>query len=303
MAAFQKSVSFGQSWPAVKRSINRQITGYLFILPQLVLFFVFLLYPIIEGFRLSFYNVQVFGSRFVGFQNYVNVFQDPIFIHALYNTLFFIVSIVVLTVVFAIFVAAAIFDKSEAYISLIRGSYYLPVIVSMTVMSMVWAIILNPAGGLVNYISSRLGGGDIDLLGSPTSVMPVIIVLTFMVNVGQAIILYIAAFISIPPEILEAAEVDGANRWVRFRKILLPLSNSTTLYVTVTNIIAVLKIFVIIQLLTAGGPSNASVTLMYYMYQKAFQFNQVGQGCAVGIIMFVIALLLSIPTFKLIKTE
>jgi multiple sugar transport system permease protein len=168
---------------------------------------------------------------------------------------------------------------------------------------MIWSLILNPASGLIKTVTTQLGLGTFNILGSSTLVMPLIIMITFTVNVGQAVILYIAAFVSIPPDILEAAEVDGANRWVKFKNILFPMSKPTTLYVMITNIIAVLKIFVIIQLLTAGGPNNASVTLMYYLYQKAFEFNQVGQGSAVGVIMFAIALILSIFQFKLFRDK
>lgn len=158
--------------------------------------------------------------------------------------------------------------------------------------------LLNPANGLISYLLGNAGVEEVNLLGSSTWVMPTIIFVTFVGNVGQSIILYIAAMIGIPEDYFEAAQIDGATRWQRMTKILVPLVRPTTLYLIVINIIAVLKIFVVIQLLTGGGPNNSSVTMMYYLYQNAFVYNNTGVAAAVGVIMFIVALLLSVPQFK-----
>ena len=171
-------------------------------------------------------------------------------------------------------------------------------------MSMVWSFLLNPANGLISYLSQEAGLGTVNLLGKSTTVLPVIIFVTFATNVGQAIILYIAAMIGVPKDLFVAAEVDGASRWHVITKILIPSVTSTTIYIAIINIIAVLKIFVVIQLLTGGGPNNASVTLMYYLYNNAFKYNQLGVASAVGVIMFLITLLLSVPQLRaLIKDK
>ncbi|MFX3636587.1 MAG: carbohydrate ABC transporter permease [Candidatus Pristimantibacillus sp.] len=285
------------------QSFKESLTGYLFISPQMLIFLVFLVYPIFEGIRLSLYQISYTSEKFVGLDNYVTLFNDPIFFKALINTVVFVVFIVILTVGFALFVASAVFDKNARYVSFIRGSYYVPVMVSMVVMSMVWSFLLNPANGLVSYLSSEAGLGTVNLLGKTTTVLPVIIFVTFATNVGQAIILYIAAMIGVPKDLFEAAEVDGANRWHVITKILIPSVSSTTIYIAIINIIAVLKIFVVIQLLTGGGPNNASVTLMYYLYNNAFKYNQLGVASAVGVIMFLITLLLSVPQLRALIKE
>ncbi|MBY9078624.1 sugar ABC transporter permease [Paenibacillus sp. HN-1] len=277
---------------------KESVTGYLFILPQMIVFLIFLVYPILEGMRLSLYQINYQNEKFVGLSNYVTLFDDPVFFKAVFNTVVFVVFIVLLTVVFAMFVASAVFDKNARYVSFIRGSYYVPVMVSMVVMSMVWSFLLNPANGLISYFYREAGFGNINLLGNKTTVMPVIIFVTFATNVGQAIILYIASMIGVSKELFEAAEVDGASRWHVITKILIPSVQPTTTYITIINIIAVLKIFVVIQLLTGGGPNNSSVTLMYYLYNNAFKYNQLGVASAVGVIMFVITLLLSVPQLK-----
>jgi len=279
-------------------AFKENITGYLFIFPQMLIFLLFLVYPILEGIRLSMYQINYQSEKFVGFDNYITLFSDPIFFKALINTVIFVVFIVLLTVGFALFVAASVFDKNARYVSFIRGSYYIPVMVSMVVMSMVWSFLLNPANGLISYFAQEAGFGYVNLLGNSKSVMPVIIFVTFATNVGQAIILYIAAMIGVPKDLFEAAEVDGANRWHVITKILIPSVRPSTLYITIINIIAVLKIFVVIQLLTGGGPNNSSVTLMYYLYNNAFKFNQLGTASAVGVIMFLITLLLSVPQLR-----
>lgn len=115
----------------------------------------------------------------------------------------FVIFIVLLTVGFALFVASAVFDKNAKYVSFIRGSYYIPVMVSMVVMSMVWSFLLNPANGLISYLYKDMGLGTINLLGNPKTVLPVVIFVTFATNVGQAIILYIAAMIGVSKELLK----------------------------------------------------------------------------------------------------
>ncbi|MGX7030662.1 carbohydrate ABC transporter permease [Vagococcus zengguangii] len=280
------------------RGIENPWSGYLFIAPQLILFLLFILYPVIEGFRMSLFQSNYVSETFVGLDNYIYLFKDPVFLKSIANTIFFVVAIVALTIAFGLFVATAVFDKSAKYVSFIRGSFYLPVMVSMVVMSMVWNFLLNPANGLIAYLLGNLGFENVNLLGDKFWVMPVIIFVTFVGNVGQAIILYIASMIGIPADYFEAAEIDGATRWQRITKILIPLVKPTTLYLTVINIIAVLKIFVVIQLLTGGGPNNSSVTMMYYLYQNAFVYNNTGIAAAVGVLMFIVALLLSLPQFK-----
>lgn len=279
-------------------SVKENITGYLFISPQILIFLVFLVYPIMEGIRLSMYQINYQSEKFVGLDNYITLFSDPVFFKALFNTIVFVVFIVILTVGFSLFVASSVFDKNAKYVSFIRGSYYIPVMVSMVVMSMVWSFLLNPANGLISYLSQQMGQGSVNLLGNTKTVLPVIIFVTFATNVGQAIILYIAAMIGVPKDLFEAAEVDGANRWQVIMRIIIPSVKPSTIYITIINIIAVLKIFVVIQLLTGGGPNNSSVTLMYYLYNSAFKFNQLGVASAVGVIMFLITLILSMPQLR-----
>ncbi|MGH2312815.1 carbohydrate ABC transporter permease [Streptococcus uberis] len=286
------------------RKNTSQTAGYLFIAPQMLLMLIFIVYPVIKGFKMSLYKVYGMDSYFVGLDNFKALFEDAVFVKSILNTVFFVVAIVLLTIIFALFVSTTVYDKNARYVSFIRGSYYLPVMVSMVVMSIVWNFLLNPSNGLVSYVFQQMGAGHVNLLGNPKTVMPIIVFVTFVGNVGQAIILYLATMIGISPDYFEAAQLDGATRWQRIRHIIIPLVRPTTAYLIVINIIAVLKIFVVIQLLTGGGPNNASVTMMYYLYQNAFVYNNTGAASAIGVLMFMIALILSVPQLRsFVKTD
>lgn len=286
------------------RKNTSQTAGYLFIAPQMLLMLIFIVYPVIKGFKMSLYKVYGMDSYFVGLDNFKALFEDAVFVKSILNTVFFVVAIVLLTIIFALFVSTTVYDKNTRYVSFIRGSYYLPVMVSMVVMSIVWNFLLNPSNGLVSYVFQQMGAGHVNLLGNPKTVMPIIVFVTFVGNVGQAIILYLATMIGISPDYFEAAQLDGATRWQRIRHIIIPLVRPTTAYLIVINIIAVLKIFVVIQLLTGGGPNNASVTMMYYLYQNAFVYNNTGAASAIGVLMFMIALILSVPQLRsFVKTD
>lgn len=285
-------------------NIKKQYPGYLFIAPQMLLMLIFIVYPVIKGFKMSLYKVYGLDSYFVGLDNFKALLQDQTFVKSIANTIFFVVAIVLLTIVFAFFVATTVYDKNLRYVSFIRGSYYLPVMVSMVVMSIVWNFLLNPSNGFISYLFQTAGFGHVNLLGNTKTVMPIIVFVTFVGNVGQAIILYLATMIGISQDYFEAAQLDGASRWQRIRHIVIPLVRPITAYLIVINIIAVLKIFVVIQLLTGGGPNNASVTMMYYLYQNAFVYNNTGAASAIGVLMFIIALLLSVPQLRsFVKTN
>lgn len=280
------------------KGINNPFSGYGFIAPQMLLFVVFILYPVFLGFRMSLFQHSYASETFVGLENYQELLSNPVFLRSIVNTVIFIIGIVGLTIVFALFVSTTVFDKDPKYITFIRGSYYMPVMISMVVMSIIWNFFLNPSNGLITYLFSQVGIEGVNFLGSRETVIPILIFVTFVGNVGQAIILYIASMIGIPKDYFEAADIDGASRFYKIRHILIPLVKPTTIYLIITNIVMVLKMFIVIQLITGGGPNNASVTLMYFLYQNAFEFNNVGLAAAVGVIMFIIAFLLAIPQLR-----
>lgn len=284
-----------------KSGINNPYTGYLFILPQFLFFAIFMIYPIFEGFRISLFSKTAVSEEFVGFNNYIILFQDPVFIRSIFNTLFLVLVITAATIIFGIIISTAIFDKNTKYISFVRSCYYLPIIVSTVVMSMVWNFLLNPASGLINYFLRALDIGIMNPLGDRRYVLWIIAFVTIVASLGQSLVMYVASMIGIPKDLFEAAEVDGANKFQRTLHIIIPLVKPTTLYLIVTNVIAILKLFVIIQLLTDGGPNNHSMTMMYYLYRNAFVYGKINIAAAIGVLMFIIAVILAGSQFRMLS--
>lgn len=280
-----------------KRHMKADLIGWAFVAPQLLFFAVFTIYPIFSGFALSLYRSTAVENTFVGLENYINLFKDPVFIKSVLNTLFLVVVITVGDLLLGLIISLAIFDKKNGYVSFIRSTFYLPVIVSTVVMAMVWKFLLNPANGLVNYYLTQSTGKTVNLLGNPNTVLWVIAFVTIVASVGTSIIMYVANMNGISTEMLEAAKVDGASKLKTCIKIIVPLVKPTTLYLSVTTVISILKLFVIIQLLSDGGPNNASMTMMYYLYRNAFNYNKMYVASAVGVIMFILAVLIAIPQF------
>lgn len=282
---------------------NKYKDAYLFIAPQMILFAIFMIYPIMEGARLSLYDISLFGSEWVGFQNYIDLFGDKVFLSSVYNTLLIVFFVTVLSVGSGFFISSAIYDKSNKYISVIRGCYYLPIIISMMVLSVIWMWLLNPAMGLINFFFTQLGFGKIDFLGNKNSVLPVIIFIVWLSTMGQSILLYVASMIGIDKSLREAAEIDGASKWMFVYHVVYPIVKPMTMYLVVLNIINVIKVFVVIHLMTGGGPNYASSTIMYLCYTEAFKFSNIGKGSAIGMVMFAIVLALSLMQFKIFKYE
>lgn len=267
--------------------------GYVFILPQMILFAVFTVIPVFEGVRISLYDSSFMGDFFVGFENYRTLLTDPVFLKAVLNTLVYVVSVTALTVGLGFLIAAAIFDKNPKYVSFIRCCYYLPTIIGMAVLSLIWLWLLNPSYGLINYYLQRLGIAPINFVGDARTRIPVIIFMIWLVNIGQSVMLLVASMSSIPNEMFEAADIDGASRFQQIRYIVAPLSKSTVVYLTILMIISVIKVFSVIHLMTAGGPNYATVSMMYLSYLEAFKFFDYGTGSAIGVIMFIIVWALS----------
>lgn len=283
----------------MQKSVHREsMSGYLFVLPQFLFFAVFTIYPIIEGFRISLFKDTAVSSSFVGLGNYIELFQDAVFVKSVVNTLFLVVIVTLVSIVLGIIISLAVFDKNGKYISFIRTCYYLPVVVSTVVMAMIWSFLLNPANGLIPYLIRRFGMGNINLLGDTRFVLWIIAFVTIVASLGTCLIMYIAAMLGVSTELLEAAKIDGATKFQRSIHIVIPLVQPTTMYLTVTQVIAMLKLFVIIQLLTDGGPNNASMTMMYYLYRNAFKYDKVNSAAAIGVLMFIFALIITLPQFR-----
>lgn len=288
-----------------KRKIKENVSGYLFLLPTLFFFGTFVLYPMLKGIYLSFFRFRGRNVSYVGFENYEKLITDNVFIKSLTNTVLITGIAVPIVIVFSLFVAINIYNKSAKVRSFFRGVFYIPAISSVVSITVVWAWIYHPQYGILNHVLKSMNAinQNVDWLGSNQTALFAIIAILVTTSVGQPIILYVAALGNVSKEYIEAAKVDGASNWTIFRHIIWPLIMPTTLYVVVVTTINSFQIFALIQLLTAGGPNYGTSTIMYLVYTKAIVEGRFGISSAMGVILAMIIGAISIIQFKFFSTD
>lgn len=277
------------------------VASYLFLLPSLVFFVGFVIYPMILCVVTSFFDSTMNRADiFVGLANYKELFSDPIFLGALRNTFVIVVVSVPVTCVFSLWVSSAIVDLPEWATSLFRCVFYLPVVTGSVAVTVVWKWMYNNYYGIFNYLGKNMGLIDknINWLGDERFALGCIILILITTSVGQPIVLYVSALGNVDQSIVEAAEVDGATSFQCFWKIKWPAIMPTTLYILVITTINSFQCFALIQLLTSGGPNNSTMTIMYYIYYNAFKLYRYGYGNAMGVILAIIIAILSAIQFK-----
>ena len=278
------------------------IASYLFLLPSLIFFLGFVIYPMILCVVTSFFDSTMNRADiFVGFANYAELFADPIFIGALRNTFIIVVVSVPVTCAFSLWVSSAIVDLPEWATSLFRCVFYLPVVTGSVAVTVVWKWMYNNRFGVFNYLFKSLGIIDqnINWLGDARFALWCIILILFTTSVGQPIVLYVSALGNVDHSLVEAAQVDGANRRQVFWKIKWSQIMPTTLYILIITTINSFQCFALIQLLTSGGPTHSTDTIMYYIYYTAFKLYRYGYGNAMGVVLMIIIAVLSAVQFKL----
>lgn len=282
--------------------LQENVAAYLFLLPFLIFFVAFVLYPMFMCVYTSFFDATM-GRKdiFVGFQNYRELFNDDVFWIALKNTLVIVLVSVPVTCAFSLWVASAISKMPVAATSAFRCIFYLPVVTGSVAVTMVWKWMFNNYYGIINYLGQQTGLIDkpINWLGNPKYALGCIIVILLTTSVGQPIVLYVSALDNVDKSLVEAAEVDGATPTQAFWRVKWPQMMPTTLYILVITTINSFQCFALIQLLTSGGPKNSTMTIMYYIYYNAFKLYRYGYGNAMGVILAIIIAILSAIQFKL----
>ena len=282
--------------------MRETVTSYLFLAPFLIFFLVFVIYPMFMCLFTSFFDSTMGRDDvFIGFQNYKTLFQDSVFWTALRNTLVIVLVSVPVTCAFSLWVASVISKMPVAATSLFRCIFYLPVVTGSVAVTMVWKWMYNNYYGIFNYMGQAAGLIDkpINWLGDPKYALGCIILILLTTSVGQPIVLYVSALDNVDKSLVEAAELDGAPPMQAFWKIKWPQMMPTTLYIQVISTINSFQCFALIQLLTSGGPNNATMTIMYYIYYNAFKLYKYGYGNAMGVILAIIIAILSAAQFKL----
>ena len=282
--------------------VHENIAAYLFLLPFLVFFVGFVLYPMFMCVYTSFFDATMGREDiFIGFKNYVDLSNDPVFWKALWNTLIIVLVSVPVTCAFSLWVASIISKMPVVATSAFRCIFYLPVVTGSVAVTMVWKWMFNNYYGILNYVGTSTGLIDknINWLGDPKYALGCIILILLTTSVGQPIVLYVSALDNVDKSLVEAAEVDGATPMQAFWKIKWPQMMPTTLYILVITTINSFQCFALIQLLTSGGPENSTMTIMYYIYYQAFKLFKYGYGNAMGVILAIIIAIMSAIQFKL----
>ncbi len=280
---------------------KKVITAYLYIMPSLILLGVFLVWPIIEAMRISFYKSTLRLQQYIGLRNFINLASDKLFIKATINTFLYALIIVPSVVLVSMFISSRIYMMKPKFTALFRGIFYLPTIASAVTVSIIWNWIFNPVIGIANYVLSLFSIEGIAWFSSGNTAFTCVVLVSFVCTIGQPIILYTAALGGLSHEYYEAAEIEGASEFQQFVYITIPLLRSTTMYVLVITSVNAFQIFIPVQLLTGGGPVNATTSIIYELYRTAFLYYDFGYASSMGMILFVILGLLSIAQFKLMR--
>jgi multiple sugar transport system permease protein len=287
----------------ISKGLNKQRYGYYFVLPALILFGMFVLWPFLQAIIISFYKYNIGVREFIGFDNYIKMFHDPVFMKTLINNVLYIVIVVPCSLFLSLGISLAIYRKGTMVKSVVRAIFYLPAIVPSVCMAVVWKWLYNPEYGLLNIVIKALGGPEVRFLGDQNIAIFAVMLIIVMWTIGQPIILFTASLGNVPSSVLEAADIDGASGWQKFWRVTWPMIKPTTLYIMVTLTIGVMQVIEAIMLTTNGGPYYASNSLLLMIYNQAFDLSNFGYASAIGNIMFVIVAILSVIQFKVMNTE
>ncbi|MEM7030377.1 MAG: sugar ABC transporter permease [Chloroflexota bacterium] len=269
--------------------------AYLFLLPFLLLYGLFTLYPIFQSLWISLHNWEIVGTniQFIGMRNYTRLMDDPLFWASLWHTLGFVVLTIPIIGLGLIF--ALILNRNVSGIGVFRTLYYVPNVLSVAVIGLIWArIFASTEAGLINAILMRFEIEPIPWLHDTALAMPAVAIATTWWTVGFPALVLLAGLQGINEELYDAAKVDGANVMQRFRFITVPGLRRTLAFVSILQVIASFQIFGQVDLMTGGGPAGSTRTIVYYIWERGFSYWQLGYGAAMAFILFIILLILSI---------
>jgi multiple sugar transport system permease protein/raffinose/stachyose/melibiose transport system permease protein len=274
-------------------------SAYWMVAPATLLLLLFLVVPVLLAFGLSFTNARLISPnppRFVGLDNFVRAFSnDPTFVRSLINTFLFAAVVVPLQSGLAL-VMAILVNQKLRFVTWFRVVYFIPVVTSIVVISILWDFMYQ-RNGLINSILQTLTFGAVEgtnWLGNTSTALPAIIVLSIWQAVGFHMIIWLSGLQTIPEELYEAARMDGANAWQQFKDVTWPGLRSTMVFILVTITIQALGLFVQIDVMTQGGPRDATTTLVYHAVQQGYRRQETGYGAAISLIFFVIVLVIAL---------
>lgn len=287
-----------------RSELSQPIAGYLFIMPAVLGILIFSVIPVIYAFYISFtdYNLLNPIKNLVGYQNYKDLLDDPLFWKSMKNSFYFAGVVVPLQSALALGLAILVNQKIKMR-GFFRSAFFVPVVTSMVVASTIWLIMYNPSSGLINSILMRLGLPRQPFLTSSVQAMPAVIVMCIWKSVGFSMVIFLAGLQGIPQELYEAVQIDGAGKWQSFRYITLPLLKRTTLFILVITTMDALKIFSPMYVMTGGGPRHATMGIVFYIWKIAFSYMKMGYASALAFVLFALILILTLLQFRFLGTR
>ncbi len=291
--------------------MNRSLAGWGFTSPFLILFGVFLLVPIVASLALAFTsfgigNIQSWGTtEFIGLENFSKLIGDDLFWKSARNTAYFVVVGVPLTVVGGLLLATGLNQGIGKLRAVFRVGYYIPVVTSIVAIAVIWRYLLEPDVGAINTLLAKFGIGGHNWLGDPKTTMPSIIALGVWRNVGQAMVIFLAALQTVDPQLYDAAKVDGAKGRQVFRHVTVPMLKPAILFVAVITSIGYLQVFEEPFVMTgpSGGTQQSAFTTSMYVYQEGFGSFNLGYASAVAYALFTAIVVLAILQFKFLRSD
>jgi multiple sugar transport system permease protein len=279
--------------------------GWYFVAPALVLIGIFFFIPVAGSLLLSLTDFDIYAiadsgnARFVGLRNYMDMFGNSVFWIAVRNTFYFALVGGPLTVAASLAAALLINARVVRYKSFFRTIFFIPFVTTLVAVAIVWRYLYHPQYGMLNYGLGWFGVAPIDWLGDPRTAMPAIIMLAIWKNFGYNMLIFIAGMQTIPSELYEAAELDGAGALRQFRHITLPMLAPTFLFVGVITMIGYFQLFAEPYVMTAGGPLRSTTSLVLLMYEEGFRWWRMGAAASVAFILFAIILVWTLVQFRL----
>lgn len=280
--------------PRLTMAQKEAIAAYLFVLPGFLGFLAFMVIPIIISFGISLYEWELLvPPRFVGIANYKALLSDKLFLAVLKNTLYYVLGVVPVNIVLALAMALWLNQKLR-FIAFYRSAIFLPVVTLTVAVSLIFKWMYEPHVGLINAALGFLGIKGPLWLGSADWAMPALIIMNVWKGFGYNMVLFLAGLQSIPASVYEAAAIDGAGRWAKFRYVTLPLLSPTTFFATVMTIISSFQIFDAARVMTNGGPVNATNTIVLYIFQNGFEYFKMGYASAIAWVLFATLFVLTV---------
>jgi multiple sugar transport system permease protein len=278
------------------------IAGYLFILPGLIGFIAFIIIPFISSFILSFtewnFVSGLSGIKFIGLKNFGKLFKDVWFTSSFSNNFIFAITVVPISLVLGLIIAVLI-QKYVFGSSIAKVMIFMPYISSVVAIAIVWMVLLQPSYGPLNELLKSFGmTNPPKWLADMNWALPTLIFISIWQGLGYYVIIYIGGLNSIPNDLYESADIDGANFWHKLLYISIPLVSPTTFFLAITGIISSFKVFDLISVLTQGGPGTSTTVLAYYIYKSAFQYHNMGYASAMSWVIFVVIFMITIIQWK-----